>query len=387
MADFEITSPDGKKFIVTAPEGATQEQVLEFAKQSFQQQPKPQPSVVDQALAKRGLAPAPAVIQDFAAIAPNPAESIGKMAYGAGGNVTDIAARAGLPPNIAALAGTVANLGVEGTAGAVAGGAASPLMKKGARVLMQSSLKPNLEARASGAAKEAIETALTHKGSPVVPGIAATEGGIEGAQKVIGRLEGEINDILKNAPETVNKLEVLTRVKSAIDKFELTAKRPQNIKQIQEMVDDFWNQAHIKDMTEIPVQLANKMKQAFYKELTARVKAYQPGASLTAYDEAQKNITRGLKEEVAKARPDVAPSLKQQSDLINFVTVAGPQIGREGNKNILGLGWLSPTMQQTAGWMLDRYPWFKSFLARTMNAGSATIPAAATIAVTGKEQQ
>lgn len=35
MGDFIITSPDGKKFKVTAPEGATQDQVLSYAKQHF----------------------------------------------------------------------------------------------------------------------------------------------------------------------------------------------------------------------------------------------------------------------------------------------------------------------------------------------------------------
>lgn len=36
MADFEITSPDGQSFVVTAPEGATQEQVLKYAQENFQ---------------------------------------------------------------------------------------------------------------------------------------------------------------------------------------------------------------------------------------------------------------------------------------------------------------------------------------------------------------
>lgn len=38
MPDYEITSPDGKKFIVTAPDGATQDQVLEYAQSQFSQQ-------------------------------------------------------------------------------------------------------------------------------------------------------------------------------------------------------------------------------------------------------------------------------------------------------------------------------------------------------------
>ena len=35
MPAFEITAPDGKVYQVTAPEGATQEQVLEYAKNNY----------------------------------------------------------------------------------------------------------------------------------------------------------------------------------------------------------------------------------------------------------------------------------------------------------------------------------------------------------------
>lgn len=48
MADFEVTSPDGRKFVVTAPEGATQDQVLSYAKQQFEaERPKDKPIDVD----------------------------------------------------------------------------------------------------------------------------------------------------------------------------------------------------------------------------------------------------------------------------------------------------------------------------------------------------
>jgi hypothetical protein len=46
MADFEVTSPDGKRFVVSAPEGATQEQVLSYAQSQFDASSK-KPSAVD----------------------------------------------------------------------------------------------------------------------------------------------------------------------------------------------------------------------------------------------------------------------------------------------------------------------------------------------------
>lgn len=41
MADFDLTSPDGRKFRVTAPAGASQEQVLSYAKSQWDRRAKP----------------------------------------------------------------------------------------------------------------------------------------------------------------------------------------------------------------------------------------------------------------------------------------------------------------------------------------------------------
>src|SRR6056297_3476219 len=39
---YRVTAPDGSKFEITAPEGATEQQALEFARQQFQSQQTPQ---------------------------------------------------------------------------------------------------------------------------------------------------------------------------------------------------------------------------------------------------------------------------------------------------------------------------------------------------------
>lgn len=58
MPEFEITAPDGRRFIITAPEGASQEEVLRFAQQNMggqQQQPEmPQRSTLEAAAAIPG---------------------------------------------------------------------------------------------------------------------------------------------------------------------------------------------------------------------------------------------------------------------------------------------------------------------------------------------
>lgn len=49
MPDFEITDPNGKKFIVTAPDGASHEQVLSYAQSQFKP-PAPEASAMDKRL-------------------------------------------------------------------------------------------------------------------------------------------------------------------------------------------------------------------------------------------------------------------------------------------------------------------------------------------------
>ena len=289
-----------------------------------------------------------------------------------GSAVTEGSSRIGLPSEVAAGLGTAAYVGAQSLpviAGSkIIGQGSAPALESGAKRLMQSSIKPNAKTIASGDAPKAIQTMLDR-------GINATEGGMKATQARVTALEGTIDDLLKNSPATVDKFEVAKNLKTAVQQVNLNLERAANVKEIQGAYEKFWNHEAIKNLDKLPASLANKMKQAFYKELSE--KAYVPGASLSAQDKAQKALAAGLREGVAKAEPAVAPTLAEQAELINVLKVAGPQAGREGNKNIIGLGSLSPTLQNAAVWMLDRYPWFKSMLARGMYSGSTRIPQAA----------
>lgn len=59
MPRYEVTSPDGQRWEVQAPDGATQEQVLAYAKQQWsakpQAQPAPKPAVVEAGNALMGI--------------------------------------------------------------------------------------------------------------------------------------------------------------------------------------------------------------------------------------------------------------------------------------------------------------------------------------------
>lgn len=298
-------------------------------------------------------------------------EGITKLGYDAGGKVTDIAAGIGVSPETSAKAGFAANVAVQAVPAVLAGKlatAASPLMEAGARRLMQSAVKPNLAARVSGDAPRAINTMLEK-------GINATAGGVEATQSKVSAMEDEMSKILAQSPATVDKTKVANNVQSALDKVKLDLGRANSEAEIIKAKSDFMNHPALAALgNDIPVSLANKMKQAFYKELTS--KAYIPGQPLSAYDKGQKALASGLRTEVGNAEPAIVPTLADQAELLNVLKVLKPRVAVEGNKNILGLGILAPSMERVAVWMLDRYPWFKSMLARASYSGAERIPQA-----------
>lgn len=102
MPQFDITSPDGRKFRVTAPDGATQEEVLAYAQQNMPQaEPAPKKrerSFPEQLLRQGGLAVRHGVqgLGNFAGIFTDPFQNLagGQTLSGATKNVLDWA---GLP--------------------------------------------------------------------------------------------------------------------------------------------------------------------------------------------------------------------------------------------------------------------------------------------------
>lgn len=80
MGRYEVTSPDGQRFEVTAPDDASQEDVLAFAQSQFSQ-PKPQPSMG--AVAANAAAKGAASMLDAVPNTPTNLLNLGKAAYGA----------------------------------------------------------------------------------------------------------------------------------------------------------------------------------------------------------------------------------------------------------------------------------------------------------------
>lgn len=287
------------------------------------------------------------------------AHALDAAAYKAGGAVTDFT---GSP-----AAGTAANVAVQAVPSIAMGPAsklASPSLQAGARNLMQSAMKPTLEALRTGKAARAIDTMLDE-------GINVTKGGVEKLRTQIGELNQQIADAIASSPATVDKAKVASELQGTLNKFLNQVNPKADVATIEKAWTEFLSHPLLTGARDIPVQLAQKLKQGTYKALGDKPYGQLNGAEI----EAQKTLARGLKEGVAEAVPEVARLNARESDLINALNVAQRRVLMDGNKNPAGLGILHP--ETLALWLADRSPLAKSLLARMMYSGSEQIPATA----------
>ena len=112
----------------------------------------------------------------------------------------------------------------------------------------------------------------------------------------------------------------------------------------------------------IPVQLAQKLKQGTYKTLKGKY-----GEEGSASTEAQKGLARGLKENIAEVVPGIGALNAEESRLFKTLGVAERRSLMDMNKNPLGLAALAGNPTGFAAFMADRSAAFKALVARMMN--------------------
>ena len=112
----------------------------------------------------------------------------------------------------------------------------------------------------------------------------------------------------------------------------------------------------------IPVQLAQKLKQGTYKTLKGKY-----GEVGSASTEAQKGLARGLKENIAEVVPGIGALNAEESRLFKTLGVAERRSLMDMNKNPLGLAALAGNPTGFAAFMADRSAAFKALVARMMN--------------------
>lgn len=287
-------------------------------------------------------------------------QAIDTAPYRLGGAVTDLT---GSP-----AAGYVANVAGEAVP-AILGGelikaAAAPKMISAAQSVMQSALKPTYEQLRTGKAAQAIDTMLNE-------GINVSEGGLSKLHGQIGTLNDQVKGAIAASPATIQKSDVGRSLVDTFQKFQNQVNPQADLEAIKKAWLNFRNHPLLAGKTDIPVQLAQDMKQGTYRALSDKAYGEVGGAS----QEAQKSLARGLKEGISKAVPAVGPLNAKESELLNAANVLERRVLVSGNNNQLGL---TPLGVNPLSWLLfmtDRSPRAMSVLARGLNAGAGQIPA------------
>jgi hypothetical protein len=231
------------------------------------------------------------------------------------------------------------------------------------RQLMQSALKPPMDALKTGKADAAVDTLLEK-------GVNVSRGGADKLRDRIGSLDDKISAMIDNSPATIDKGHVGYRLQGAIDKFEKQVTPLSDIKAIQKAWDEFLDHPLLQGKQSMSVKEAQEMKRGTYKALGDKAYGELKGADM----EAQKTLARGLKEEIAKAVPEVHALNAEQSKLIGALSLVERRALMEANKNPAGLGWLTTNPAKFAAWMADRSGTFKSLVARMIYSGADALP-------------
>jgi len=292
---------------------------------------------------------------------PNPKDALGTLQY-------DLVSRGGfMPGGVAPALGSIVAEKLAGpeyaAVGAMVPGAvgqvAKPMMQDASRALMQQALKPTLTELKKGTAAKAIDTMLEGGFNP-------TKGGVEKMRNQIDVLNGEIKEAIANSPATVNKVAVGNNLQALIMRFKNQVNPTSDIASVKAAWQDFIDHPLLQGTNQIPVQLAQELKQGTYRALGTKAYGELKGADI----EAQKALARGLKEGVANAVPAVSALNAQESALLNALSMAERRALLDGNRNIGGLAPLGHGPLSIAALLADKSTLAKSLAARGLYSAS-----------------
>lgn len=310
-----------------------------------------QPKTWEDAFKKVGLSPKMDV-----------GEAVPRRAYEAGGFATDVMSRLGASPETAAKVGFGTNVGIQsipmllgGSTGEQLAGTVGQSASKGldslARRWMQQALKPKEFQLMAGKSDKAIDTMLKE-------GINVSRGGVEKLSEKIDALQAEVRQAISNSTAVIDKNKLVSGLGDVFDRYAKQPFHEADLKLIIDKMDEFLRSFPQK----IPVQLAQEIKQAAYRNLGD--KAYGLGLKPEVLRDTEKALARTVKEEIEKAVPSVnLKNLNAQDEaLINAKIMTAARAMKAHNMNELGLGLLNPKV--LAAWLVDRDPLFKSLIAR-----------------------
>lgn len=303
---------------------------------------------------------------------------IPKIAYNAGGAVTDFASKAPFMRGVPAAAlGYAANLVTEAVP-ALFGGklmqeTVKPAMEGAGRLIMQSAIKPSPTLGKEKIAR-GVNTLLQEGYSP-------TNAGVEAMQGKVGDLSTKVEQTLAPLKKVVSVAPAAQNAATIADKARQATLGVQDANTASNVASSLYSHPNVDQLGLMSIQDAQAMKQANYK--TMGDAAYGLGLKPAAERDALKAVTAGLRNAIEKVAPDVVEPNAKMQELMNAVNMVKRRALVEGNKDIIPLGSTIATAVHNPAAALGMYAnssaAVKGMIARMLYSGAKAAPAVGAI--------
>ena len=275
----------------------------------------------------------------------------------------------------------VENLGVGALTGGLVPNApriASPILGSAANRLMQSAIKPQVKYLEAGKVPAAIETMFEYGVNPT-QGRTIFGKGLDVIKKDVTRLNSLIDDIVRTSPTVAKTNTALAEIERLRPQIIATGGDVAELDALTKFITQ--KQANPLLSGEfISVPAAQEMKKGIYKKIGES--AYLKDAPAINL-QGEKALASGLRKSILEAVPEVAPLNAVESRAINALKVSERKALNEANKDIMGLGSISPSMTQALLFLADRNAGMKSIVARMLNQAKIGVQAIPTPANKG----
>lgn len=318
------------------------------------------------------------------AVLGTPEGGVGAIPLGVAGAMAGGAAGRSLENTINAAIGNPApktaaeSLGSAGRAGLTqgalegAGAVVAPIATRAAGAIMQSAVKPSTKETF-----RAIVRGVQREDLPVVKtllneGINVTPGGIAKLDKIINSTNAQIREAVDGLPATIDPARVAQRVDNVEARVAQQVNPASDVAAVRSSRDEFLANPKVTEATAegaVPRKItpaeAQDLKIGTHRSLKS--KAY--GELKSPQIEAQKALTRGLKEEIETAASDAgranvgALNAREGGALVAREAIA-KRLAAAGNRDPVSLAWLAHNPTAGLLFIAERSPGVKSMLAR-----------------------
>ncbi len=275
-----------------------------------------------------------------------------------------------------------------GTQAAIQGGsellgqAATPIIKNVGAALVQSAIKPGVKATAKAIARGVETSNLPVVKTLIKEGVNVSPGGIAKLQDIITASNDDVANAVAGMTGKISPLKVAGRNADLMKRVATQVNPTADMDTVKKVTGEFLTQAGTtkpaatgtgivsRDLTGPEAQA---MKQGTYRALKDR--AYGTVGNVEV--EAQKNLARGLKEELeaeaARNGIDLSvPNAREGAAIVAKEAIA-KRLASAGNRDPVGLAWLAHNPATGLLYLAEKSPAVKSFIGRGLYDQAAKV--------------